>query len=700
MPLTADDHIQENNNTFSGTTNISVTLGSDATVGNVVFVALHTTSILSSPGSGFLQARTQGAVLALYYKPITAAESAWTFTLGTSGSGTWYAWEMSNVDTVSPVDVSTGDTSTTLNNGSPFSTLSTTQSFGLTTVTYAMWGVVRATGGLTQSWSGYTNSFEELVDLESAGTTIPQLAVARLFKDGAPGVFESTATLATTGSGVTAYAQVVSFRSADSPIFAPLALFAGFEWGTHAGGGNTGATSMFGNSLGHGGTWGTNYLIQAGSARSSSYGLRIVQSASNGHVRMGNMSAASFASFGMNVRVVSATGTVIVALLNNSAGVESVGLLYDATNSKFGVRCATTGTTSWQSGTTATNTWVWVDIRFRNISAVSRAEWRIETGVDTYTDEAYAENAVTMTVTGVTLGNTATQTMTADYDDVCVTQLWAAYPLGPHQMRLLVPETTGATVSGTSTNFSEFTANGSLAAWASTSGQRIDEIPPTISASSDGVVQTAVAASDYMNFPMTTYTCAVDEVVAAVRALFSEWGGTGSGTGTIGYRGHDGTTERTFVAASASYDADSLTTASSTYPLWKCAMWPRNNGWTQTALDAAALRVGFSTDATPDMGISAAYLEVAIRKAPKVRTLTMGESDEFKVDLYVNPFTSATVSYLITNDDATRDVTFDYSLAGTPQTPVVVGPSANDTVQINADAFGDVSDITLTPEVL
>ena len=39
-----------------------------------------------------------------------------------------------------------------------------------------------------------------------------------------------------------------------------------------------------------------------------------------------------------------------------------------------------------------------------------------------------------------------------------------------HAVQLLVPESTGATVSGTSGNFNEFTNNGTLAAFAATSG--------------------------------------------------------------------------------------------------------------------------------------------------------------------------------------------------------------------------------------
>ena len=51
---------------------------------------------------------------------------------------------------------------------------------------------------------------------------------------------------------------------------------------------------------------------------------------------------------------------------------------------------------------------------------------------------------------GSSLGSPLSQTSTFDYDDVVFSRYYTAYPLGPHVVRLLVPETTGATVSGTS----------------------------------------------------------------------------------------------------------------------------------------------------------------------------------------------------------------------------------------------------------
>jgi hypothetical protein len=216
-----------------------------------------------------------------------------------------------------------------------------------------------------------------------------------------------------------------------------------------------------------------------------------------------------------------------------------------------------------------------------------------------------------------------------------------------------------------------------------------------VSATSDGVCQVTTATSDYMEFPMSTYTCASDEIIAGVRALSPEWGGTGTGTGTLGFRGHDGTTETTFVTATVTHDAGSPTAYSSTEPRWMTGMWPNGLGWTQAKLDAAVLRVGFSNDATPDMGVHSLYLEVAIRKAKTFRQVTLEDPISATADIYVNPYTSASVSYLITNSDASRSVNFNYTGTGSPSSPVTVSPSTSQTVTVTADDFGDIPDVSL-----
>jgi hypothetical protein len=632
VSLSVDNVIHENSGTtVTGTSHVVSLVGGDSTTaGNTLVIAIYTLSGQVTPPAGVLLAKAQNVITQVFYKSdLAAGETSWTFTTVGSVATAWYVTELSNVD-VLPVDATAGATSGALGNGGTASTGTTALNAGLSTVAFAVFGV-NLTGC---SWSGYTNGFEEVADVNSASTGT--LGVARLFENSTTRTFQSTATLTTSGSGLSADAAMVVLRAADSPIVAPLAHLLGFDWGTHGGiNSHSGITNMTSSPLtgAPSGTFGTNYLIQAGSARNSSYGLRIVQSGAAAYVRCGSISS-SYSAVGFNVRVVSATGTVVVADMNSNGLAATAQLLYDSSATKFGVRCGTTGTVSWQSGTTALNTWVWIDLRVKTITSTWHAEWRIETGPDTYTDQTAADlagqTASTLQAT-LLLGGNAAQTMTADYDDLVMSTYYVAYPLGPHEVRLLTVDPVGTpSVSGTTTNFSVFTANGTLAAWNAVNARNaVDEVPPTISASADGVTQTAAAASDYMEFPMADPTLGSTEYIAGVRMLAALGSGTGSGAGDFALRGWDGTTE-TALASVSQVTPGSPTAISATVPRWCCAMWPSINGWTLAELAAAAVRAGFSPDATPDMWMHAVYLEVAIGKTSTQQLL--GDAAAAEVD--------------------------------------------------------------------
>jgi hypothetical protein len=701
LPLSADNVVHENSGYTvrpGGSTTITVSLagGDSTTAGNKALIFITSPTGLTVP-TGWTADRAVGTALWAVQSPeLTAGETSWTFTcsaLGVDTGFSWYVAELSNIDLVEPLDASAvSDVAPqTVADGGTLSTGTTPLNAALDTVVFAVF-----MAGTTNAdpWSFYTNDFGEVVDVQApVGATLSgyNLAVARKFVTGSTGQFSSTATLTTTGGSVTAAALVVAYRAADSPIVAPLAHFVGFGQGTHGGiNATTGVNSLMGQGLAHTGTWGSSYLIEPG-GRNSSYRLKIVQAGAGSAVRTGSVSSPS-GSIGFDVQIVSATGTVVVASIATSGGATLARLEYDSAASKFGVRCGTTGTVSWQAGTTATNTWVWIDLRLKVNTSTWRAEWRLETGVGAYTEQAAAElgGQSPNTIATLAMGSAIAQTVTSYFSNVCLSNYYVAYPLGPHQIRLLTVDSAGTpTVSGTSTNFSRFTANGTLAAInAATAALLVDEVPPTVSASADGVCQTAVAASDYIEFPMAPCTLAADEVVVGVRMLAAMWDGTGTGTGTIGIRGWDGTTETTLIAASVSFDAGSPTAVSSTEPYWQTAMWPSPNGWTQAELDALALRFGFSTDATPDKGTDALYLEYAIRKA--TTTTVIGEAGGVALESNVNPNTTG-VRSLVTTTPSDQGTTLNWTDAGGPHTQAVAA-SSTDTQTLDAGA-GEVTDM-------
>jgi hypothetical protein len=700
VPLTADDFVHENSgHTSSLTTSHVISLaGTDATTaGNTVLVFMNGPNATAPAGFVLDKGLATNGFLNVYRKSGVAAGEGqagvtpWTFTTGVGAAPAWYVVELSNIDPADPLDalpVTAGPTGVA--NGGTLSSGTTPLNAGLNAVVFAVFTATPTTGS-TESWSGYTNGFEEVADItESAVAT--QLAVARMFTT-ATGTFSTTATLATTqGGSIVTGALVVVYRAADSPIVTPLGMLAGFEWGTHGGlASHTGTTNMLGSVLvTPGGTWGTNYLIQSGSARNSNYGLRLTGTAAAVFVRFGAPSGPAL-SIGMDVRVVSATGTVTLAI----AGSNALFLLYDSAATKLGVRCGATGTVSWESGTTPLNTWRWVDIRSRVGATTWQAEWRVETDTNTYTDQSPAslggQSATTFSGNPLILGAVTSQTMTADYDNVVLANYWGSYPLGPHNVKLLTVDPAGTpTVSGTTTNFNVFTANGTLAAWNATNARNaVDEAPPTISASADGVTQTAAAASDYMEFPMATYTLAASETIVGVRMLAVLGSGTGAGAGDIAVRGYDGTTE-TALASVSQITPGSGTAISTTVPRWLTAMWQSVNGWTQAELDAAAVRIGFSPDATPDMWVHAVYLEVAV--GPTTSQQLFGDTTSIESD----PNRGGAVSVTMTSPESANTSLY-YEEGGSPTTvPVPGGTSV--TQQLNASFEADTNYIAAYPD--
>ncbi|HEY3142150.1 MAG TPA: hypothetical protein VGJ86_13525 [Acidimicrobiales bacterium] len=700
------DTIQENWGTANpgGTTSLVIPLtggnnpgGVGTTAGNtiVLFLSSPGTSVSAIPSGWGTDTAIAGALYAFRASEVAASQTSWTLTLAATSSVdfSFYVAELSGVDPVVPLEVSTSATGGSKANGGTLSTGTTALNAALNTVAFA---VFAADSNVSSTWSGYTGAFEEVQEVTTAAGSTRNLAVARKFTT-VTETFESTATLATSGSNsTTSEALLVVYRADGSPVVAPLTHLQGFEHGTDGGGtGPTnGAAALYGAALSGGaGTWGTSQLVQAGSARNGGYGFRVIQSGAAAYRRIGNVGAKA-GSLGWNVRVVSATGSVVVNEIVNTSLTVVAQLLYDTSTSKYGVRCGTTGTTSWQSGTTATGTWVWVDLRLKINTTTWHADWRLETATDTYTDQAAAEltgQSAAGTIGPLNAGANVAQTMTADYDDVVMSPYYTVYPLTAHQVRLLTVDVAGTpTLSGTSTNFSVFTANGTLAAWNATNARdAVDEVPPTVSASADGVCQTAVAASDYIEFPMAAPTLADDEVISGVRMLTPMWGGTGTGTGTVGVRGWDDTAETILIPASVSYDAGSPTVVSATEPYWQCAMWAQANGWTATKLAAAALRFGFSTDATPDMGCDALYLEYATRKTSARQLFGDLVSQE------ANPNTEGIRSVAVSPSGG-YDASLHVDLDGTPTDTATPGGTVTSQT-LDAEGGPNVSYVALYP---
>lgn len=287
-------------------------------------------------------------------------------------------------------------------------------------------------------------------------------------------------------------------------------------------------------------------------------------------------------------------------------------LTYNNTTGKFKVHNANGGiNVDLNVGPTA-NTWHHIEWKVD----VSTSTTKIDTWIDgaPQTQATVAASADTIgTWVGfpgdtLEIGNNAG---TFRIDDVAIyTHATAiATPIGQHSVKLLSVDPAGTIVlsPSNSLNFNTFVSNGTLTAFnVATARNNIDELPPVFGASSDGFVQITAATTEYVEIPMTSYTLDGGETIAGARMCAPGWATSGTAA-TLGFRSYNGTTETILQAGTVDPAFDNATTTA-----WVCKMLTLADIDTQTELNALAFRVGFSNDATPDIGIHAIYAEVAI----------------------------------------------------------------------------------------
>lgn len=384
-----------------------------------------------------------------------------------------------------------------------------------------------------------------------------------------------------------------------------IILISGAEQGTSNGllTGNTGSKIVDFNS----GTVGTDIQVLAAAAKSAGYGYRI--SGSNANIRWASDSIGTIATgvAGFWWRPSTDPGGTKQFCVWYVNGVSEAGLRYNPSTNKIETYGAdfTSGTGS-QSGTTNPNDWRWIDIRY-NASANPHTMSVSIDGVAMTT--CSAPNAAT-TISGFLFGDSSSGQATgvSDYDDLVFSATSGDYPLGEHSVKCVTVDPAGTvTLSGTTGNFQTFTGSTpTKTAWnATTARDAVDERPPNTGASQDGWCQITTAASDYVEMPMTTFTLGGDVPVAG-RLLAAVWAQDATG-GFLGLRTHNGTTETNLFGANISISGNNTTN----YP-WVAEMLTLADINTQTEIDALAVRAGFSSDAAPDMGLHAVYVEIAV----------------------------------------------------------------------------------------
>jgi hypothetical protein len=613
---------------------------------------------------------------------LAAGETSWTLVWVTgSGATAWTAYELEGVDPDAPSDVNaTGKISPT---GTVVDTNTTPQT---TTYDGEAWMVlaIRDPASTTPpTISAHTNSFVEAVQVGASGasTAITHSIARRPVQS--LGAFQAGATSSITLGTSNGYGQLVVLSAVGANREVNVAHFWGFKVGAGAARLNTGvATAKY-------------WEIQAGSPTIGADGLDLVSTAAAENIGTGT---GAFVLTGQTVKAAvvqwkgrfntALPGADLVLATIQSTSADMV-LRYVSASSKLGVKIGT-GSEVLSDAVVTADTFITVDLRMVGTTTAYRGDWQVNYGAGAVSQtQATFTAGGAMSSWGLLVGWTAASTGNVTVAHVICSIVAGHYPLGDHSFALLKADAAGTlTISGTSTNFLLMTANATGAAWnAATALTNITEgPPPTIGASAAGFLQAAIATSDYVNVPMATYDVSGTGSIRAVRMLACGWAASATAA-TIGFRAFDGTTEMTlFSAADPEFDN------STTDPAWVCKMVKPPSGvvaWDQAKLDALAFRVGFSGDATPDIGIHWIAAEVAIQLA------TTGSHFGDLMSSAIDPKTAGITAVSVTPTGG-YDAVLHYDQGGTP-TDVATPGGATTTEAIDAPDAPAVEYVALYP---
>lgn len=725
MPLTADSVLQTKTGTGSGgaTSNFTVSLDSATQSGSAVLV------FTAIAGDGSVDDWNIGAVTAgftlcgpssvgtsrkgtmdAFYKLNTSSESSWTFQVqGGAGSQpfVWIAIELANfgLDPLEAYFVNTPNASgnntavSSRDSGTPdpwtcYNVLAFSIHIGQTDTTTA------------PTLSGHTNSFTELVQAANNGAS-RSIAISVGTKTSLS-INDTLSSTASSSPNSAMHGGVVVLYG-DGAKFAPaIEVMTGFEFGTVTG--ITNGSEAIGNN-----NQSAPFNVSTGSPeivtnikRSGVYALKLSASAAAECLTWENPGTLSAISGLPLVRrghfyFETSLPSADVELYSVEAGslTNGVTIWYRNSSQKIGVKVGT-GTEVLSDTTVSTNTWIGIDFRYDTRTTTHKCDWQLVYDANTSTPSApvvQTQSSNTgMTVANISkvrIGWSTAKTATVYYDDELLSYQWGAYPLGDMRIEILTPDGSNLpSIVGTSSNFQTFASNGTGTAWnATTAKNAIDDIPPTVGSSSDGVMQITTASNDYIHIPLTTKTCAPLFVPRAIRCYVDIWAASGTAA-TLAVKSYEGTT---LIRDQAALDHG----ADASAHRWNCWMhvWG-NAGYyqiTQQRLDDLAIRVGGSTDAAPDVGAHAVFAEFAF--AP-VQTVIAAEAEDGNFKLYAryDENNSGLVSFAVATPAGTRGATLVYALNGVDQTPVNPGPNTLQEYPVGASDILTVTGWSFTPD--
>jgi hypothetical protein len=727
MPLSTDSLIQQNTGSFESTSG-SASVPVNVTSGNAVLIVAAlggdgTTNFNISTPSGFSSvAPPQNAIrhgkVYCFLKQISAgSESSWTLTVtGGSQQVCWAAFELADADMVDQLTNAepNGVYLESGNNPIGDSTLVSSRDTTATPVSASYNTLTLAIFAFTSNdttnpvVSGYTNGFGEITTVGQVnGTRAQRLAVAAKVSQS----LETFSTVASVSPSSYAYSILVVFTAADIRHAPNLDTCSGFEVGTTTGLTTTGIAN--GDSPPPFDAVTGSPAIVATSARTGNWCLELSASAAAENVSWtapaspapaGNLN--KIFGGGADVGVTRLhfyfptslpAGDVELVSLEAGSAANGVVVRFVSASSKIGVKIGS-GTEQLSNTTVSANQWIGLDLFYDPRATTHTCDWQLD-----YTDSGTAvaqtqASTATMTVAAINamyLGWTAARTATVRYDDVVFSRWRKSYPIGPVNIRPLKVDPAGTpTISGTSANFNVFTSNGTMAAWNATNARNaLDDVPPSIGATSDGVAQVTVASGDYMEVPMETYDPAGFHAHRAARWYWAGWANSGN-PATCEFRILD--TGGVLISLGSTDDHGFDNSAL----VWMTGMHRdgSSSGFyllTQAKVDAFKFRWGFSTDANPDVGIHCALVEL-VTAPVVVKSVIEEEAGAYSVYVREDPLTQAAVSYLVTTPVA-GGATFTATINGSDYTQHVNAGTTGEKV-VGAVDIGEVTAVGLIPD--
>jgi len=578
--------IQSKSGSFDGASG-SATLDAATTAGSLIIIVAG----YGSPGTGSpaydiatpseftlisganSSTTTRKAVPKVWAKRNSAGgESSWTLTMTTAGQVVWRVYEVegAGLDPLNEWFVTSPTSAPAYNGSDP-----TSQSTGTSPVSscYEVLAIAvhaaRSNDTTIPTWSGQTNGYFEDAEVSHVNANNALSMVVSLKQSWDLEQFECTAALSpgspATGCVVAIYAdgeQGTGIGAKQAPNFDAMY---GAEIGTVSGlgAGSTGiATKQFDTVVGtpvvstsnprvRSDGVGGAYCLELSSVAAAEY----VEWTSSGVLGVYTPTTGYPVPLRLHLRFPTLLPLVDTELFSIDAG--STGTLtiwFRAASSKLGVKVGT-GTEVVSDAVVAADKWVGLDVRYDPRVTAHLCDWQVDydsldaTGPVAQTQAVGAGTSIT-DITAVRFGWHNARTATVQYDDIALGKSWGMYPIGDISILPLGPDPAGtATISGTAANFKTFVSNGTMSAWdGAVAITRLDEVPPIVGASADGIANVTSAIGEYAEIPMATWTAAPDYVPRALRWYVAGWAAS-TQPAEIEMRSYDGVAELSLTGA-------------------------------------------------------------------------------------------------------------------------------------------------------